>query len=155
VDQGNNWTKIGTSNPLDVLSNSSVFSTLHPAPNIILAGTCGTGLYRSTDNGQTWTHITDGLPPQQGTDNTCIRAMDKAGPNCLAALQDGIYYSTDNGLTWHATNVAGSYVLQAGGFAVRNNIVCAGLINFQVHPPEFTEAWIMASPGLLLKACRM
>jgi photosystem II stability/assembly factor-like uncharacterized protein len=43
-DQGNTWTKIGTNNPLDVLSNSIVFSTLHPAPNIILAGTCGTGL---------------------------------------------------------------------------------------------------------------
>ena len=133
-DQGNTWTKIGTNNLLDTLSSEIIFSMLHPAPNIILAGACGKGLYRSADNGATWTHITNGLPPQTGTTQTCVRALDKAGNNCLAALQDGIYYSTDNGLTWHATNMAGSNVLQAGGFAVRNNIVCAGLINFPSPP---------------------
>jgi photosystem II stability/assembly factor-like uncharacterized protein len=128
-NQGNTWTKIGTPNPLDTLSNEVIFDMLHVGSNVLLAGGCGTGLFRSTDNGVTWTHITDGLPPDNGT-FTCVKTLAQCGPNVLAALTNGVFYSTDSGLTWHFTNLVGSQVLQAGGFAVRGNIACVGIIGF-------------------------
>src|SRR5205085_234366 len=67
TDDGNTWTKIGTANVADSLSNGNIFSVLKISSNIILAGACGFGLYRSADNGTSWTHITSGLPSQAGT----------------------------------------------------------------------------------------
>lgn len=129
TDNGNTWNKTGTSNPLDTLSNSIIFSMLNPAPGIILAGGCGYGLYRSADNGTTWTHITDGLPAQPGTGITCINSLVQAGSKTIAATTEGIYYSGDNGLTWDASNVTGSLVY-ASGLAANGHIVCAGITSF-------------------------
>lgn len=128
-DHGDTWTKIGTTNQFDTLSNEAIFSMLHIQPDILLAGGCGTGLFRSADNGVTWTHITDGLPPDNGT-FTCIYTLAQCGPNILAALTNGVFYSEDNGLTWNATNLTGPDILGAGGFAVRDNIACVGIVAF-------------------------
>ncbi|HZV70792.1 MAG TPA: hypothetical protein VFG10_14655 [Saprospiraceae bacterium] len=134
ADQGNTWTKIGTTNQFDSLSNESIFSMLSIEPHILLAGGCGTGLFRSANNGATWNFINDGLPPEAGTDFTCINSLVQAGPNILAALTIGVYYSTDSGLTWHPTSLTGPNVLSAGGFAVHGNIVCTTVNAFPNQP---------------------
>jgi photosystem II stability/assembly factor-like uncharacterized protein len=126
-DQGNTWTKIGTPNNLDTLSNEVVFDMLHVGQNILLAGGCGAGMFRSANNGATWTHITAGLPPVNGT-FTCVKTLAVCGPNVLAALINGVYYSIDSGITWLPTNLTTSNILQTGGFAVRGNIACVGVI---------------------------
>jgi photosystem II stability/assembly factor-like uncharacterized protein len=126
-DQGNSWEKIGTINNLDTLSNEIVFAMLHVGPRLVFAGGCGNGLFISDDNGNTWTHITAGLPPDNGN-FTCIKSLAVAGPNILAAMLNGVYYSTDSGLTWNPTNLTTSNILQTGGFAVRDSIVCVGVI---------------------------
>jgi hypothetical protein len=130
-DIGNTWTKIGTGNPLDTLSNSIIFSMLNPAPNILLAGACGFGLYRSTDNGATWTHIIAGLPNQSGSGWTCINSLALSGTKVVAATTEGIYYSSNNGLTWSASNITGDQVY-ASGLAVHDNIVCTGIVSFTI-----------------------
>jgi photosystem II stability/assembly factor-like uncharacterized protein len=131
TNQGATWTKIGTPDNQDTLSNSIIFSMLHLDPDIILAGACGKGLYRSTDGGATWTHITAGLPTEGPNNFTCVKTLAKSGSNILAALTKGVYLSTDLGLTWQPTSITGDNILQSGGFAVRNNIVCVGVIG---HP---------------------
>ena len=63
------------------------------------------GFYKSTDNGQNWTQITNGLP-SSGVDR-CQIAVTPANPNIVYALfcgsDDGfygLYKSTDQGDTW-------------------------------------------------------
>jgi photosystem II stability/assembly factor-like uncharacterized protein len=101
-------------------------------PNIILAGGCGDGLFRSTDNGVTWTLITAGLPIEGMDDFTCIKTLIQCGSNILAALTEGVYYSTNNGLTWSATNLVAG-VLTASGFAVDGNIACVGIAGYPLQ----------------------
>src|SRR4030095_15327799 len=134
-DQGNTWTKIGTSNIVDTLSNEIIFSILHIEPNIILAGGCGDGLFRSADNGATWTHITAGLPVEDvfGDDFTCIHTLKQCGSNILAACWQGVFYSTDNGLTWNPPNLQAppdNGTTDAAGFAIRDNVACVGVSSF-------------------------
>lgn len=78
-------------------------------PNIIYAGTgeatysgasyYGRGLLKSTDEGNTWTHITQGLPSL--TYFSRLRIKPGNSNYLLAALgNSGLYRSTDAGLSW-------------------------------------------------------
>lgn len=63
----------------------------------------GSGLYKSTDGGNTWTHLTNGLPEDPGrigvalapSDPSRVYAMVDAG-----AKEGGLYRSDDAGATW-------------------------------------------------------
>lgn len=124
TDNGTTWSKIGTTNNADTLSNGTVFSVLKISSNILLAGTCGFGLYRSADNGATWVHITTGLPLQAGTGFLCVNSLAQSSSNILIATDQGLYYSTDNGLTWHSSNTTGTSKF-AAGVAANGSTACA------------------------------
>ena len=56
-------------------------------------------LYKTTDYGQTWTSITNGLPQD---DYTRVVREDPADPGLLyAGTETGVYVSFDQGDSWH------------------------------------------------------
>ncbi len=63
------------------------------------AGTYAGGIFRSSDNGITWTAINNGLP------NKYIGALAVSGSYLFAGTRgQGVYFSSDNGENWTAVN---------------------------------------------------
>src|SRR4030095_1279130 len=65
----------------------------------VFVGTQGGGVFRSTDNGESWTGIHNGLT------DTNVRALAISGVgHIFAGTFSGAFRSTDNGDTWVAIN---------------------------------------------------
>jgi len=106
TDNGVNWTPLTDDQPSMSMGAIAIDPT---NPNIIYAGTgeatysgasyYGRGLLKSTDAGNTWQHITSGLPSSSYFSRIKIRPNH---PNeILAALGSaGLYKSTNNGINW-------------------------------------------------------
>ncbi len=106
-DNGDSWKKTDTGNVN--LKNAIVF-TMKVKNNALIAGT-NKGMFRSTNNGNTWATITDGFP--SGATYFAVFSITISGNNLVAAVQldapsfqSGIYYSTNDGLSWTLSNLS-------------------------------------------------
>jgi photosystem II stability/assembly factor-like uncharacterized protein len=71
----------------------------------VISGGPGGGLYKSTDSGETWTKMTEGLPEKMGK---MAIAVSASAPDTVYALiesdssedERGLYVSTDAGKSW-------------------------------------------------------
>jgi len=74
-------------------------------PNMVISGGEGSGLYKSTDAGETWTEMTEGLPEEKGK---MAISVSPANSNKVYALiesdsnadKGGLFVSNDAGKTW-------------------------------------------------------
>ena len=106
VNQGARWEKInnGLVSPDELKSSRALGVTVIAAdtftPDTVYAATLS-GMYKSTDAGQSWERIAQSLPDQM------ISAMllDRASKDVLyVASRNGIHKSGDGGATWKAMN---------------------------------------------------
>jgi len=108
-------------------------------PWTIISGSRVGGFYKSTDGGETWAHITNGLPNELiGKANLAVTA---ANPNRIYALVEalpggGMYRSDDAGQTWMQTSAQGSliqrpfYYTTLGADPTNADVVYAGAEGF-------------------------
>jgi photosystem II stability/assembly factor-like uncharacterized protein len=103
------------------------------------------GIYRSTDGGENWTHLTGGLPSAERIGRTSL-AISLSNPKVLYAfaadelsknadMMLGVFRSQDGGDSW--TNVAGNHfrkeqqISYGNTIAVHpsnpNNVICGGV----------------------------
>ena len=74
-------------------------------PNMVISGGEGSGLYKSTDSGETWTEMTKGLPKEKGK---MAISVSPANSNKVYALiesdtnkdKGGLFISNDAGKSW-------------------------------------------------------
>jgi hypothetical protein len=92
TDNGQTWT-------IDVL-DSDWTSSMLVIGNNVFAGTLGYGLYLSTDRGNHWVPITNGI----GT-TIEVFSLGMSGSNMVTGTSSGIFFSRDSGMTWNATSV--------------------------------------------------
>ncbi len=82
-------------------------SALAVADGILIAGTWGYGISRSTDGGTTWESANDGLPSfyAQWVEDIISAPATGGGTYLYAGFEyGGIYRSTDDGLSWTEAN---------------------------------------------------
>jgi photosystem II stability/assembly factor-like uncharacterized protein len=111
TDRGATWTPLGDRDAplrkdLTVSFNSMAVSPNFANDNTVLVGH-SSGLWRSTDRGETWTNI-DGAPAANRL------AIAPNGSIVLAIDYDGVHRSDDGGLTWRLFNDG----LDAGSTAI-------------------------------------
>jgi photosystem II stability/assembly factor-like uncharacterized protein len=83
----------------------AAFWTHRRKPWQIVSGGKGSGLFKSTDGGETWTRLTKGLPEMMGKVGV---AVSPANPERVWAIieadEGGLYRSDDAGKTWTRVN---------------------------------------------------
>jgi photosystem II stability/assembly factor-like uncharacterized protein len=77
-----------------------IWSVMIDGPDLYAATM--SGLYRSSDGGNTWLAISNGLVG--GLQDTIVLDVIRDGPYLFAALTTGVFRSSDNGLNWNAVN---------------------------------------------------
>ena len=82
----------------------------------IFAGTFQNGIYRSTDNGNTWVQMNNHLI-DLGLENLCVTSIAiNQADNVYISSSSGVYRTTDNGNTWAQMNngLTNTYVYLLG-----------------------------------------
>jgi photosystem II stability/assembly factor-like uncharacterized protein len=83
---------------------SAILKSIIIRGSYIFASTLGGGIYRSTDNGESWSLVNNGLP------SATVRVMITSGPNIFGATDGaGVVLSTNNGYSWAQVNNGLSY----------------------------------------------
>jgi hypothetical protein len=136
-DQGDNWTAAGMTG-IDVRSICSIQDTL-------FVGTNGSGIYKSTDWGISWTAANNGLGSAVN-----FRAIESKGNTLFAGgpIGTGVFRSTDFGRSW--TMLAGG--LPSGsyrGFASNSQLIVAGSFGGGVsYSTDNGDTWTVINSGL-------
>ena len=68
---------------------------------VLLAGTWGAGIFRSTNRGNTWTPVNTGLAYEPGEGFVYVEVFAQKGEVLYVGTQGGLYASTDGSNTWH------------------------------------------------------
>ena len=152
-DAGLTWTKVlfvsdiagGIDLAIDPVNPQRVFAATWErirTPRERIYGGPGSGLWRSTDGGTTWTRLAGGLPAASTEPSRIGVAIAPSAPNVLYAVVhrkadtalDGLFRSTDGGTTWTrqtATSLS-SIISNQGAWSGR----------LFVHPTNSAEVWV-------------
>ncbi|MRR59338.1 MAG: hypothetical protein EG824_14175, partial [Deltaproteobacteria bacterium] len=84
------------------VSGTNLFAGLNSG----ISGQAGGGVFLSTDNGTSWTAVSEGLPraPWDSTQYAPIYCLGMCGENLFAGTDLGVYVSANNGNSWTAVN---------------------------------------------------
>lgn len=114
-------------------------------PNIIISGGEGSGLYKSTDAGETWTKIHKGLPEEKGK---MAIAVSPANSNKVYALiesdsnadKGGLFVSNDAGESWSMVSGDNRLVQRAWYY-----------IEVFADPNDADTVYVLSAPALRSK----
>ncbi len=96
TDGGISWSAAGLSNQFMRAVASSGNYILASATNFFASS----GMYRTSNYGQTWEQVTSGLPS-----NVFVLSFLNRGDAVYAATSRGVYITTNSGSTWTAANL--------------------------------------------------
>jgi photosystem II stability/assembly factor-like uncharacterized protein len=103
-------------------------NVIYEANGVVYAGTETQGVYKSTDNGLSWTAANNGI------ERASISDMIFSGGNLLAAAKStchsflNVFKSTDGGVTWSGTTGLSGRLVHS--FAIKNSSIYAGVFTF-------------------------
>ncbi len=80
---------------------TTLYETTH---GVLLAGTDGSGVFRSTDNGINWTPVNTGLYNDPSRYPMVINAIAEIGNKIYVGTRGALYISTDIGKTWQTVS---------------------------------------------------
>lgn len=133
-DGGNNWERVffisEKTGCIDIVMDPQTPSTLYAAmwerergPSFRDYGGEECGIWRSTDGGDTWTEMTQGVPNNRADVGRIGLAISASNPETLYAIYadnigfiDGIYRSNDGGDNWFQTSQSHGQIYSSFGW---------------------------------------
>jgi photosystem II stability/assembly factor-like uncharacterized protein len=112
------------------------FSSLCSLEGALLAGG-DTGIYRSTDEGQTWSKVVATTQP--------VRSLLDSD-SIIAALPEGLLVSSDQGVTWATRHTP--FFTEVYDVAAAGNTLMAGTSRGLFHSEDGGQTWRVARSGL-------
>ncbi|MCG3145335.1 MAG: hypothetical protein HONDAALG_02925 [Gammaproteobacteria bacterium] len=89
----------------EVASPPSGIKVMFNDGSTLFAGTEGSGVYRTDDDGRTW------VPSNTGIENARVRSFVAVGANWYVGADAGVYRSNDKGKSWVAVNNGLTYMV--------------------------------------------
>ncbi len=132
TDGGTTWTKVlyvaPTAGAIDLAIDPSNPSRIYAAiwehystPTRWVAGGLNSGIWQSLDGGDSWTHLTNGLPATAATIGRIGLAVARSNPQTVYALYlddpgkfIGVYKTTNGGASWSKANATGAKQIFGG-----------------------------------------
>jgi len=111
---------------------------------MVLAATKEEGLFLSTNQGQTWDSINDGLA------TLSINSIVGIGSTLFVGTSVGVYSSTNNGSSWSPAN-SGLTNRNISSFAASEGFLFAGTDSGAFLTSDSGKNWIPANQGLASK----
>jgi photosystem II stability/assembly factor-like uncharacterized protein len=151
-DAGKSWQ---TANDANIQNQNTMTLAVHPQDSqTVYAGTANSGVYQTTDGGQSWRRL------KQGLSATFIRALalDPVNPETVyvGSVQRGIFRSTDGGNTWQQSSAGMNPEESINAIIVdpvRPGIVYAGSRASGVYLSEdWGTSWRLINDGLDTRA---
>jgi photosystem II stability/assembly factor-like uncharacterized protein len=140
-DNSVSWRAAGNSLPrLDIPSIAVDGTNLFAA--VIDTSIIQGGVYRSMDNGATWTKTITGLPRDEA-----VEALAASGGNLFAGVRsNGVYLSNDNGANWRSTGFPRSTSFRS--FSIVGSSIYACTENGVYVTTDIGANWTAVGGGL-------
>ena len=130
--------------------NAMAVNTSSPGSPSVFAASAGGGLFRTMDNGTTWTHISN-VFNDQSVLSLLVTPDGSGGTFIIAGTFDGLWISTDNGNSWiEANNGLDPLVLSLGAIpnVTGGPTLLAGTFSGVYRSTNNGASWIAANSGL-------
>jgi photosystem II stability/assembly factor-like uncharacterized protein len=121
---------------------------ISPSTGNLFASTFGTGIMRSTDNGNSWIQTVNGFPSPLFDNGTVTIAFNQAGHIFASSFTKGLFRSTNNGDSWEHTGLT-SGIIEAVIVTQNGSIFAASAGNYNIkRSTDNGTSWITLTGGL-------
>jgi len=120
---------------------SSTVKTISVSGQYVFAGTAGSGVYYTTNEGGTW------LASSNGLGNMTVNKIECSGSVVIACTEAGLYRSTANGSNWSQVNSGNSSAYTSVRYM--NSVFYAGTYNGSIYKSTDNGAtWTLYSSAI-------
>ncbi len=116
----------------------------------------GSGLYRSKDNGVSWTSAYDALALDQPLATTAVAAapLDESRVSLFAGVPGAMLASSDGGASWHVAGLGApppvvSAIAVSPGYTRDGTVIAATLEDGMIRSTDRGQSWASNNFGLL------
>ena len=128
---------------------------LYAAPKgVLLAGTWGAGIFRSTNRGNTWTPVNTGLAYEPGEGFVYVEVFAQKGEVLYVGTQNGLYASTDGGNRWHPVSNFRKHESISGIVVIGDRIYVGTLNTGAWYSDDDGGSWLQVNDGFGPKSVR-
>jgi len=143
IDGGKSWKLSNQGIKPGIVFYTQVFSiNIDPTNSSIIYAATSTGIYKSTNGGNSWNRIGSNKTGLSNSFNKCIAIDYKNHFVLYATSQKGVFKSTNQGKSWFTTGPKDEYVHFVTIHPIKHNIIYIGTSKGLFISSDSGENWV-------------